>query len=197
LLSQPALSSQTRRSYRLTLAGLTAALDAAGAEPSAAAIEAAARLHWGTVAPATGNRHAVTVRSFLRYAARQSPGRTGRRRSSAQSSRTGRRHATLWSSVPQTRAHLGFGDDSGAGGGLEGDLTAVRCRLSAAGALMPDNVEPEYPPLLAAGIACTRLIADPAGWINRRVETIELLSHEETRRRSRSTSASPINSSPS
>lgn len=48
---------------------------------------------------------------------------------------------------------------------------------------MPDKVEPGHPPLLTAGIACTGLIADPARWINRRVETIELLSHEETRRR--------------
>jgi integrase len=69
-LSQPGLSPQTRRSYRLTLAALTAALDAAGAELTAAAIEAASRLRWGTVAPATWNRHAATVRSFLRYAAR-------------------------------------------------------------------------------------------------------------------------------
>jgi hypothetical protein len=36
---------------------------------------------------------------------------------------------------------------------------------------------------LEAGIASVRLIADPASWINRRVETIEILSHEETRRR--------------
>lgn len=36
---------------------------------------------------------------------------------------------------------------------------------------------------LDAGITCTELIADPASWINRRVETVELLSHEETRRR--------------
>jgi integrase len=69
-LSQPGLSRQTRRSYRLTLAGLATALDTAGAAPSAAAIEAAARLRWGTVAPATWNRHAATVRSFLGYAAR-------------------------------------------------------------------------------------------------------------------------------
>jgi len=33
------------------------------------------------------------------------------------------------------------------------------------------------------GTACTRLIADPKAWINRRVETIEMLTHEETRRR--------------
>ena len=69
-LSQPGLSEQTRRSYRLTLAALTAALEAAGAEPSGEAIAAAARLRWGRVAPATWNRHAATVRSFLRYAAR-------------------------------------------------------------------------------------------------------------------------------
>lgn len=36
---------------------------------------------------------------------------------------------------------------------------------------------------LEAGIASVQLIADPASWINRRVETIEILSHEETRRR--------------
>lgn len=38
-------------------------------------------------------------------------------------------------------------------------------------------------PLLRAGVACTPLIASPEEWINRRVETIELLSREETRRR--------------
>jgi integrase len=69
-LSQPALTAQTLRSYRLTLAALAAALETAGAEPSREAIEAAARLRWGRVAPATWNRHAATVRSFLRYAAR-------------------------------------------------------------------------------------------------------------------------------
>jgi integrase len=69
-LSQPGLSPQTRRSYRLTLTALTRALDAAGAEPATAAIEAAARLRWGTVGPATWNRHSATVRSFLGYAAR-------------------------------------------------------------------------------------------------------------------------------
>jgi hypothetical protein len=64
------LRAQTRRSYRLTLAALTAALEAADAEPTGEAIEAAARLRWEGVAPATWNRHAATVRSFLRYAAR-------------------------------------------------------------------------------------------------------------------------------
>jgi hypothetical protein len=39
------------------------------------------------------------------------------------------------------------------------------------------------PPLLRAGFAATSLVADPKSWINRRVETIEMLSHEETRRR--------------
>lgn len=34
---------------------------------------------------------------------------------------------------------------------------------------------------LRAGIASTRLLTEPAGWINRRVETVELLSQEETR----------------
>lgn len=36
---------------------------------------------------------------------------------------------------------------------------------------------------LEAGIASVELVASPASWINRRVETIEILSHEETRRR--------------
>ena len=36
---------------------------------------------------------------------------------------------------------------------------------------------------ITAGIAAAELIADPARWTNRRVETIELLSQEETRRR--------------
>lgn len=43
--------------------------------------------------------------------------------------------------------------------------------------------EPEYRSNVEAGFAATELIAHPATWINRRVETIELLSHEETRRR--------------
>lgn len=37
--------------------------------------------------------------------------------------------------------------------------------------------------LARAGFACSELISNPAGWINRRVETVEILSHEETRRR--------------
>lgn len=41
----------------------------------------------------------------------------------------------------------------------------------------------EIDELLDAGIAAMPLIADPKRWINRRVETIEMLSHEETRRR--------------
>jgi hypothetical protein len=36
---------------------------------------------------------------------------------------------------------------------------------------------------IEAGIECTELIANPTSWINRRVETIEMLSKEETRRR--------------
>lgn len=36
---------------------------------------------------------------------------------------------------------------------------------------------------LVAGAACALLIADPKSWINRRVEAVELLSQEETRRR--------------
>jgi hypothetical protein len=69
-LSRPDLSAQPRRSYRLTLAALTTALDTAAAEPTATAIEVAVQLRWGTVAPATWNRHAATVRSSLRYAVR-------------------------------------------------------------------------------------------------------------------------------
>ena len=34
-----------------------------------------------------------------------------------------------------------------------------------------------------AGFACAELIAEPQQWINRRVETVEMLSQEETRRR--------------
>lgn len=45
------------------------------------------------------------------------------------------------------------------------------------------NEEYEPTPLVQAAVACTQLIADPKAWINRRVDTTELLSHEETRRR--------------
>lgn len=43
---------------------------------------------------------------------------------------------------------------------------------------MPADLDP----LIKAGFAAAPLIANPQTWINRRVETIELLSHEETRR---------------
>jgi hypothetical protein len=43
--------------------------------------------------------------------------------------------------------------------------------------------EGPLPPEIVAGMACTSLIAYPDRWINRRVETVELLSYEETRRR--------------
>ena len=36
---------------------------------------------------------------------------------------------------------------------------------------------------IEAGFACAQLIAEPKRWINRRVETVEMLSQEETRRR--------------
>ena len=39
------------------------------------------------------------------------------------------------------------------------------------------------PDFLAAGTACADLVAYPKRWINRRVETVEMLSQEETRRR--------------
>jgi hypothetical protein len=39
------------------------------------------------------------------------------------------------------------------------------------------------PDFIDAGLACAELIARPKGWINRRVETVEMLSQEETRRR--------------
>lgn len=45
------------------------------------------------------------------------------------------------------------------------------------------SIEIDYPDsTLSAGIAAAPLIAQPGTWINRRVETIQLLSHEETRR---------------
>lgn len=37
--------------------------------------------------------------------------------------------------------------------------------------------------MLVAGVACTNLIADPKAWIRRRVETVEMITYEETRRR--------------
>lgn len=46
-----------------------------------------------------------------------------------------------------------------------------------------DTSDEELPAEVVAGIACTDLIAYPSSWINRRVETVELLSYEETRRR--------------
>jgi hypothetical protein len=46
-----------------------------------------------------------------------------------------------------------------------------------------DPNDPYIPALFDAGTASTALIADPAHWINRRVETVEMLSSEETRRR--------------
>ena len=39
------------------------------------------------------------------------------------------------------------------------------------------------PDFVEAGSACAELIANPKTWINRRVETVEMLSREETRRR--------------
>lgn len=38
-------------------------------------------------------------------------------------------------------------------------------------------------PEITAGIACAPLLADPKSWIRRRVETIDMLAHEETHRR--------------
>lgn len=40
----------------------------------------------------------------------------------------------------------------------------------------------EAPPEVRAGIACAPLLADPRSWIRRRVETIDMLAHEETHR---------------
>lgn len=48
---------------------------------------------------------------------------------------------------------------------------------------MQEQQESASHPLLRAGVACTELIANPKAWINRRVETTEILSQEETRRR--------------
>ena len=39
------------------------------------------------------------------------------------------------------------------------------------------------PDLVEAGAACAELLANPKSWINRRVETVEMLTQEETRRR--------------
>ena len=87
-LSQPRFSAQTRHSYAKTLTALTAALHGAGAEPHAPAIKAAARLRWGSLAPATWNRHAATVRSFLAYARRAtSPPEGQHRRRGSQTAR--------------------------------------------------------------------------------------------------------------
>ena len=36
---------------------------------------------------------------------------------------------------------------------------------------------------LGAGIACAPLLAHPKSWIRRRVETIDMLAHEETHRK--------------
>lgn len=50
----------------------------------------------------------------------------------------------------------------------------------------PEPEQPWYdetPKAVIAGAACTRLIAEPATWINRRVETVELLTGDETRRK--------------
>lgn len=43
----------------------------------------------------------------------------------------------------------------------------------------PTSVDPAF---LHAGMAAIPLVTDPKRWINRRVETIEVLSHEQTRR---------------
>lgn len=50
--------------------------------------------------------------------------------------------------------------------------------------------EPEHdadtdvaPPEITAGVACAPLLAEPRSWIRRRVETIDMLAHEETHRR--------------
>lgn len=48
---------------------------------------------------------------------------------------------------------------------------------------MANDSDPLPSKYFSAGIASTALVAEPGSWINRRVETIEMLSHEETRRR--------------
>lgn len=61
----------------------------------------------------------------------------------------------------------------------------VQCSADLFEKLPPEMaIETEYSDFqFDAGVAATDLIASPAGWINRRVETVDLLSHEETRRR--------------
>jgi hypothetical protein len=61
-------------------------------------------------------------------------------------------------------------------------MLRVRRRSARETVAVPEDLE--YPEShISAGIAAAPLIARPTTWINRRVETIHLLSHEETRRR--------------
>jgi len=46
-----------------------------------------------------------------------------------------------------------------------------------------DDEDEEFDQWWLAGTACLPLIAEPSRWVNRQVETIEMLSHEDTRRR--------------
>ena len=61
------------------------------------------------------------------------------------------------------------------GAGVPAGSSAAARRLPRVVKATPDFVE--------AGSACADLIANPKRWINRRVETVEMLSRKETRRR--------------
>lgn len=60
---------------------------------------------------------------------------------------------------------------------------AVVAEVAANHKPMSTDSDTTPPPSVVAGVACANLIADPKSWINRRVETVEMLSQEETRRR--------------
>lgn len=67
-LSQPDFAGGTRRKYGQTLGAVGRELDAA---PTAALLQAIAADLWSDAAPATWNRHAATIRSFLNYCWRE------------------------------------------------------------------------------------------------------------------------------
>jgi hypothetical protein len=61
-------------------------------------------------------------------------------------------------------------------------LHTITTTLVRPAAQTPCVAEPDTD-FIEAGFACAALIADPKSWINRRVETVEMLAQEETRRR--------------
>src|SRR5919201_1516003 len=71
-LDRPDLSSASRRSYAQTLEHLTHAIgeDRLLGTVSGADVETAVQQAWGHCAPATWNRHAATIRSFIAFCRR-------------------------------------------------------------------------------------------------------------------------------